>query len=433
MEDSKLSGMKKQLEELELGVRQTQIEQLSLIKELNVDDISSKLDRVHNSQDQILKSLNQLRGDLIIMTSRLCRTEHNFLGNTLRGLNDRLIREDTCGPGYLCVLEATPWQIPPQLQEMIDVRFEGFFLLYPWIRDKKARDNIKNILKLSLENGPQFRSTVNKIMYEKSNEFLAWRAQIKEKMFSEWEKVQKMNFTEAAIFIFQQFKKPRRPEEVLSTELYAEHMIEVGQYLIRKRIRNSSKELDKSAELKVNTSKFWYEVNKKVTDLDRNKSSDFDPTKSSYLDRTRSFNLYRRRSSDLEQPSSSVYDRTRSSNLDRSRSSDLDRSRSSDLDRTRSSDLYRTRNSDLDRTMSSDLDRTMSSNIDRTRSWIKPTEKIMELLPKNLMEKMDKDSQYNSASSLHNILLEEDEDDLKADDLEAEDLIRSTIGTVAAN
>jgi len=29
----------------------------------------------------------------------------------------------------------------------------------------------------------------------------------------------------------------------------------------------------------------------------------------------------------------------------------------------------------------------------------------MELLPKNLMEKMDKDSQYNSASSLHNILL----------------------------
>ena len=32
-----------------------------------------------------LKSLNQLRGDLIIMTSRLCKTEHNFLGNTLRG------------------------------------------------------------------------------------------------------------------------------------------------------------------------------------------------------------------------------------------------------------------------------------------------------------------------------------------------------------
>ena len=36
-----------------------------------------------------------------------------------KGLNDRLIREDTCGPGYLCVLEATPWQIPSQLQEVV--------------------------------------------------------------------------------------------------------------------------------------------------------------------------------------------------------------------------------------------------------------------------------------------------------------------------
>jgi len=36
-----------------------------------------------------------------------------------KGLNDRLIKDDTCGPGYLCVLEATPWQIPPQLQEVV--------------------------------------------------------------------------------------------------------------------------------------------------------------------------------------------------------------------------------------------------------------------------------------------------------------------------
>ena len=37
-----------------------------------------------------------------------------------------------------------------KLIQMIDVKFEGFFLLYPWIRDKKARDNIKNILKVTI-------------------------------------------------------------------------------------------------------------------------------------------------------------------------------------------------------------------------------------------------------------------------------------------
>ena len=102
---------------------------------------------------------------------------------------------------------------------------------------------------------------------------------------------------------------------------------------------------------------FWYEVNKKVTNLDRNKISDLDPTMSS----------------------------------------DLDRSRSADLDPTKSSNL--------DRTRSSDPDPTKSSDLDRTRSWVKPPEKIMKLQSKNLMEKMDKDSQYNSASSLHDMLL----------------------------
>ena len=47
----------------------------------------------------------------------------NIYWDSSVGLNERLIREETFNPGYLCVLEAKPWRVPQEIQEVIFINF----------------------------------------------------------------------------------------------------------------------------------------------------------------------------------------------------------------------------------------------------------------------------------------------------------------------
>ena len=55
-------------------------------------------------------------------------------------------------------------------------------------------------------------------------------------MFQDWEKIQQLSPQEASKIVFINFlKQPSNPtDETESMVLYAEHMVEVGQYLKRK-------------------------------------------------------------------------------------------------------------------------------------------------------------------------------------------------------
>ena len=53
-------------------------------------------------------------------------------------------------------------------------------------------------------------------------------------MFQDWENIQELSPKDAAVIIFETFQKCRQNDELDSMLLYAEHMVEVGQYLKRK-------------------------------------------------------------------------------------------------------------------------------------------------------------------------------------------------------
>jgi len=183
-----------------------------------------------------------------------------------------LCPESLLGKGSsIPVLEVDPWEPTQEVQVVIDRLLQRQFLLGPWVKEKRLRNQLRLILKDHLEAGPQRRSTATKIVHDAHQLFPLWRGQIREIMFGQWSTIQNMSHKEAAEIIFQQFKKPRFPDEAESTEMYAEHMIEVGQYLKRKANEKSdNKKTRKYSESNgngVTNSKFWYEVKKKVYEV----------------------------------------------------------------------------------------------------------------------------------------------------------------------
>ena len=94
-------------------------------------------------------------------------------------------------------------------------------------------------------------------------------------MFENWEKVQEIDPKESAEIIYAQFKKPRFPDEQEATNLYAEHMVEVGQYLKRKAVERAERSGKHNYNpVTVTNSKFWYEVRKKINEvLEQEKAS----------------------------------------------------------------------------------------------------------------------------------------------------------------
>jgi len=86
-------------------------------------------------------------------------------------------------------------------------------------------------------------------------------------MLAAWGQLQDADLEDAADVIFAQFKKPRFPDEVEAGLLYAEHMIEVGQYLMRRAGEKAGRNGKVLSSNAVTNSKFWYEVRKKVNEV----------------------------------------------------------------------------------------------------------------------------------------------------------------------
>merc|ERR1712112_401343 len=212
------------------------------------------------------KLLNSLRSELAGISSGMARRDSLILGNGIEQFQQGF-RRDSFIPSRrdsLILGSETP---PQEVADVLDRLLERQFLLSPWVREKILRNQLRLVLKDHLEAGPVRRSTVTKVVHDAHQVFPVWRSQVRETMLASWDQLQEADLEDVADVIFAQFKKPRFPDEIEAGLLYAEHMLEVGQYLMRKakeRAGRNGKILSANA---VTNSKFWYEVRKKVNEV----------------------------------------------------------------------------------------------------------------------------------------------------------------------
>jgi len=282
--ESKMVGfMETKIADLSTSVQQIKMSQSNLTDQLKLSNLTARLDGLEKRQEEVIKLLSNLRNELAGISSGMARRDSLMIGSGLHAVRrdslmfDASSRRGSCiistdalvGKGNtIPVMEVEPWCPTPQVQQMIDRLLERQFMLSPWMREKRLRNQLRLVLKDHLDAGPQRRSTVTKIVHDAHQVYPVWRGQIKDAMFDSWEKVQELGFNQAAEIIFKQFKKPRFPDELESTVMYAEHMIEVGQYLRRKASERAEKAgKPASSQGSITNSKFWYEVRKKINEI----------------------------------------------------------------------------------------------------------------------------------------------------------------------
>jgi len=251
---------------------------LELLKDLKVEMQSvqasthSLMSSVLERQKSSCSLLSGLRTDMAGLGSGLARRDS-------AAFSMRSPQADTEDSGLIlsqpglrntnvAVLEVTPWEPTPEVAKALDTLLKRQFLMFPWVREKRLRGLIRNILKEHLQAGPLRRSTVTKIVFEAQQMFQEWRNKIKEKMFDNWNLVQD-DIGKAANIIFEDYKAFDNDEEVEGKLLYAEHMVEVGQYLRRKIMekRRNNSMVSNENHINVSSSKFWYEVRKKIMEI----------------------------------------------------------------------------------------------------------------------------------------------------------------------
>ena len=66
--------------------------------------------------------------------------------------------------------------------QLLDQLFERQFILSPWVREKRMRNQLRLLLKDHLDAGPKRRSTVTKVVHDAHQIFPVWRNQIREKV-----------------------------------------------------------------------------------------------------------------------------------------------------------------------------------------------------------------------------------------------------------
>jgi len=257
--------------------------------EEEVRSIGARMEGMEMKQEEIVRLLSNLRSELAGISSGMARRDSLMLGGSgiqqHQGVRrdsfdfsrrDSLILGGESSSRTFPVMEVEPWTPTPEVADVLDRLLERQFLLSPWVREKRLRNQLRLVLKDYLEAGPVRRSTVTKVVHDAHQVFPIWRTQIRETMLTAWDQLHDAELEDAADVIFAQFKKPRFPDELEAGILYAEHMIEVGQYLMRKaeeKAGRNGKVLSSSA---VTNSKFWYEVRKKVnevTEANRSKRS----------------------------------------------------------------------------------------------------------------------------------------------------------------
>lgn len=246
---------------------------------------NGRLESMEKRQDEVVRLLAGIRSEMAGLSSGLARRDSLVMGGGLPNIRrdsptaDQLGRRDSLvltnegwsqgRSGSITLMEVEPWEPPQEVKLIIDRMLEHQFLLSPWVREKRLRNQLRLVLKDHVEAGPMRRSTVTKIVHDTHQIFPVWRNQIRETMFNNWDLVQE-DVVKAAEVIFGQFKKPRFSDEFQSTLLYAEHMVEVGQFLrwkIVEKRRNSTHNGTQSQPINVTNSKFWYEVKKKINEV----------------------------------------------------------------------------------------------------------------------------------------------------------------------
>jgi len=273
--DDKISNLSSSV----MDVQRNQLTQNTMSQHLQVSNISTRLDQLEKRQDEVIKLLSLLRNELAGISSGMARRDSLIINTgfgTLRrdSTNENGSRRNS---GFITdallgktmpVMEVDPWTPTDEVQQSIDKMFERQFQLSPWVREKRLRNTLRLILKDHLEPGPLRRSTVTKIVHDAHQTFPQWRSQIKEAMFNSWDTVQEMSFKDAAGVIFAQFSQNRLADEQESVELYAEHMIEVGQYLRRKASERAERAgRPANPQSAITNSKYWYEVRKKINEV----------------------------------------------------------------------------------------------------------------------------------------------------------------------
>jgi len=285
-----LSELDKKIENLTSTVKEIQVTQKQFGQQNMTETLSNRLEAVEKKQDEVVRLLTGLRSELAGISSGMARRDSLMLGSGAGGAvssltslrRDSLIYDPTGrrdslilgSEGYIGrngnipVMEVDPWEPTQEVQEVIDRLLERQFLLSPWVREKRLRNQLRLVLKDHLEAGPKRRSTVTKIVHDAHQVYPVWRNKMRDVMFENWGKVQEVNHKEAAELIYAQFKKPRFPDEIDATNLYAEHMVEVGQYLKRKAIERAERSGRQNYNpVTVTNSKFWYEVRKKINEV----------------------------------------------------------------------------------------------------------------------------------------------------------------------
>jgi len=251
--------------------------------EAEVRGIGARMEGLERRQEEIVRLLNSLRSELAGISSGMARRDSLILGgNGIQQLQG--FRRDSFDPSRrdslvlgsesftstsrtFPVMEVEPWTPTQEVADVLDRLLERQFLLSPWVREKRLRNQLRLVLKDHLEAGPVRRSTVTKVVHDAHQVFPIWRTQIRETMLAAWDQLQEADLEDAADVIFAQFKKPRFPDEVDAGLLYAEHMIEVGQYLMRRAGEKAGRNGKVLSSNAVTNSKFWYEVRKKVNEV----------------------------------------------------------------------------------------------------------------------------------------------------------------------
>merc|ERR550517_2301925 len=164
--------------------------------EAEVRAIGARMEGLERRQDEIVKLLISLRSELAGISSGMARRDSLMLGgNGLQQL--QAFRRDSFDPSRrdslilaseslngssrsFPVMEVEPWTPTPEVArqhfkginiffsvaDVLDRLLERQFLLSPWVREKRLRNQLRLVLKDYLEAGPVRRSTVTKLVHD---------------------------------------------------------------------------------------------------------------------------------------------------------------------------------------------------------------------------------------------------------------------------
>ena len=136
----------------------------------------ARLEAVERRQEELLASLGQLRSEMAGLSSGQARRDSLFLQAGGARRDSQVVggiatgRRDSLPPSPLAlvgtgrrdslvdrrdslpclpVLEAEPWHLPPAVDANVARLLERQFLLSPWLREKRLRNQLRLLLKVS--------------------------------------------------------------------------------------------------------------------------------------------------------------------------------------------------------------------------------------------------------------------------------------------